>query len=139
MLLYTTIGTDDIARATAFWGPIMARLGHPPVPDLGEGWAGWGGDYDTGFGFYLCPPFDNAPAIPGNGLTFAFLARDAAEVRALYALALASGGTDAGPPGIRDYYEPEFYVAYARDPGGHKLAFVFHRYDPAEDKVGDRD
>jgi hypothetical protein len=34
MLLYTTIGTNDIARATAFWGPIMTSLGHDPMPDI---------------------------------------------------------------------------------------------------------
>ena len=131
MLLYTTLGTDDIARATAFWGPIMASLGHASLGDLGEGWAGWGKDYDGGFGFYLCPPFDGQPASAGNGLTLAFPARDAAHVRALHALALAHGGTDEGAPGTRDYYSPDFYVAYARSPDGHKVAFVFHHHDPA--------
>lgn len=132
MLLYTTIGTDDIARSTAFWGPIMEALGHAPIPGLGDGWAAWGQDYDNGFGFYLCPPFDGAPAHPGNGGTFAFPARDAAHVRALHALALAHGGTDEGAPGTRPYYTPDFYVAYARSPDGHKVAFVHHRYTPAE-------
>ena len=37
MLLYATLGTDDVARATAFWDPIMASLGHPKVEGLGEG------------------------------------------------------------------------------------------------------
>lgn len=133
MLLYTTIGTNDIARATAFWGPIMAALGHAPLPDLGEGWAGWGKDYDGGFGFYLCPPFDGQAADAGNGGTFAFAARDAAQVRELHALALQNGGSDDGAPGTRDYYTPDFYVAYARAPDGHKLAFVFHHYDPTKD------
>ncbi|MGL6212144.1 MAG: VOC family protein, partial [Paracoccaceae bacterium] len=135
MLLYTTIGTNDLARAVAFWGPIMEALGHPAVPDLGVGWAGWGQDYDNGFGFYLCSPFDGAKASAGNGLTVAFPARDAVQVRALYDLALQNGGSDDGPPGTRDYYSPDFYVAYVRDPDGHKLAFVFHHYDHAQDWV----
>ena len=133
MLLYTTIGTDNIARSTAFWGPIMASLGHAELGDLGEGWAGWGKNYDGGFGFYLCPTFDGKPSHCGNGGTFAFPARDAAHVRALYAMALKNGGTGDGAPGTRDYYPADFYVAYARAPDGHKLAFVFHRYDPAKD------
>lgn len=133
MLLYTTIGTNDTARAYAFWGPIMATLGHDPLPGLDANWLGWGKDYDGGFGFYICPTFDGQAAHAGNGGTFAFAARDAAHVRALYALALANGGTDEGAPGTRAYYTPDFYVAYARDPDGHKLAFVFHHYDPAED------
>jgi catechol 2,3-dioxygenase-like lactoylglutathione lyase family enzyme len=133
MLLYTTIGTNDIARATAFWGPIMTSLGHDPMPECYEGWMGWGKDYDGGFGFYICPPFDGQAAHAGNGGTFAFLARDGAHVRELYALAVKNGGTDAGAPGTRDYYTPDFYVAYAKDPDGHKLAFVFHHYDPSKD------
>ncbi len=133
MLLYTTIGTNDIARATAFWGPIMERLGHAALPDMSAGWAGWGKDYDDGFGFYLCPPFDGQTAHAGNGLTLAFAAHSAARVRDLHALALANGGTDEGAPGMRGYYEPDFYVAYVRDPDGHKLAFVHHHYDPATD------
>lgn len=135
MLLYTTIGTDDTARSAAFWGPIMANLGHPPIMTADAGWYGWGGDYDTGFGFYICPPFDGRPASAGNGLTFAFPARTAAQVRALYAVALQNGGSDDGAPGIRDYYEPSFYVAYVRDPDGHKVAFVFHHFDPASDRA----
>lgn len=134
MLLYTTLGTNDLARATAFWGPILTNLGHRALPDLGPGWAGWGQDYDSGFGFYLCTPFDGHAASPGNGATFAFAARDAAHVRALHALALAHGGRDDGPPGTRPYYSPDFYVAYVRDPDGHKLAFVFHHYDPDTDQ-----
>jgi catechol 2,3-dioxygenase-like lactoylglutathione lyase family enzyme len=132
MLLYITLGTDDIARSTAFWGPIMQALGHAPLPGLGEGWAGWGRDYDHGFGLYLCPPFDGALAHPGNGATYAFPARDAAHVRALHALALEKGGTDEGAPGTRPYYTPDFYVAYARSPDGHKVAFVNHHHTPGE-------
>jgi catechol 2,3-dioxygenase-like lactoylglutathione lyase family enzyme len=135
MLLYTTLGTNDIARARAFWGPLMTELGHAELPQSAEGWAAWGKDYDSGFGLYLCPTFDGRPADAGNGLTLAFAARDAAHVRRLYALALQSGGGDDGPPGTRDYYSPDFYVAYVRDPDGHKLAFVFHHYDPAADRT----
>jgi hypothetical protein len=134
MLLYATLGTNDLHRAAAFWGPIMAEMGHAPVPGLEQGWAGWGGaDYDAGFGLYLCPPFDGQAAHAGNGLTLAFPAQDAAMVRRLYALALEHGGRDEGAPGVRPHYEPEFYAAYARAPDGHKLAFVFHRYNPALD------
>lgn len=135
MLLYTTLGTNDLPRATAFWAPLMAALGHAPVPDLGAGWAGWGGaTYDAGFGLYLCAPFDGQAADAGNGLTLAFPASSAAQVRALYALALENGGRDDGPPGLRPYYEPSFYVAYVRAPDGHKLAFVHHHFDPQQEK-----
>ena len=135
MLLYTTVGADDFNSAVRFYDAIFDALGQDRLPDASEGWAGWGKPYDSGFSFWICPPFDSAPAKPGNGVMFAFRATSAAEVRAFHAAGIAHGGQDEGPPGIRDYYEPDFYVAYLRDPHGNKLAAVFHRYDPAKDQA----
>jgi hypothetical protein len=133
MPIYATNGTRDIPRATAFWGPILQSLGPAALPETGDGWAGWGKDHDIGFGLYLCPPFDGKEAHAGTGGTFGFTARDAAQVRDLYALALRNGGSDAGGPGIRDHYTPDFHVADVRARDGHKPAFVFYYHDPAED------
>jgi catechol 2,3-dioxygenase-like lactoylglutathione lyase family enzyme len=133
MLLYTTIGTNDIARAIAFWRPVMRSLGHREIEGLGAEWAGWGESYDSGFGFYICTPFDGHASSAGNGSIFAFPAKDAGHVRELYALALQNGGADEGAPGTREYYTPDFYVAYARSPDRHKLAFVFNHFDPTTD------
>jgi hypothetical protein len=60
---------------------------------------------------------------------FAFKAESAEQVRAFHAAGLLNGGADEGAPGTRSYYEPEFYVAYLRDPDGNKLAAVFHHYE----------
>lgn len=68
-----------------------------------------------------------APAA-GNGSMIAFRAKDEIQVQAFHAAALACGGTDAGAPGTRPYYEPSFFVAYVRDPDGNKLAAVYHKY-----------
>jgi hypothetical protein len=46
----------------------------------------------------------------------AFLAGDRAAVDAFHAAALRSGGSDEGPPGVREGMDPVFYAAYARDP-----------------------
>ena len=62
-----------------------------------------------------------------------FPARDAAQVRAFHAAGLAHGGTDAGAPGTRPYYTPDFYVAYLRDPDGNKISCFHYHYDPATD------
>ena len=134
MLLYTTLGTDDLPRAIVFYDAVFKALGHPRLPDWSDGWAGWGKDYDDGYGFWLCPPFDGMASTSGNGTMFAFRADSASQVRAFHAAGLSNGGTDEGPPGVREYYEPEFFVAYLRDPDGNKLAAVFHRYDPAFDR-----
>ena len=130
MILYSTVGTTDLARAIAFYDAVFGALGMGRAPNWSEGWAGWGGSYDEGYGFWVCQPFDGQAPIAGNGPMLAFRAADEAQVQSFYAMALAHGGADEGAPGTRSYYEPAFYVAYVRDPDGNKLAAVFHRHQP---------
>ncbi len=44
--------------------------------------------------------------------------------------ALAAGGTDDGPPGIREHYDPGYYAAFVVDPDGHRLEAVVHEPVP---------
>ena len=128
MLLYVTLGTNDLARAVRFYDPVMAALGVARAPDWTEGWAGWGSSYDNGTSIWLCAPFNQSAPSPGNGNMVAFKAANERQVQAFHAAALAHGGSDEGAPGTRPYYEPWFYVAYVRDPDGNKLAAVFHKH-----------
>jgi catechol 2,3-dioxygenase-like lactoylglutathione lyase family enzyme len=133
MTLYTTVGVSDLVRSTRFYDAVFATLGIRQSPGADAEWAGWGPSYDGGVSFWICKPFDgNAPS-PGNGTMVAFRARNAEEVRAFHAAALANGGKDEGQPGTREMYGPTFYVAYVRDPDGNKLACVYHRYDARQD------
>lgn len=86
-----------------------------------------------GFSFCICPPFNNKPATAGNGTMFSFKASSAQEVRKFHAAGLRHGGSDEGKPGIREMYGPDFYVAYLRDPDGHKLACVCYPFHPEKD------
>jgi catechol 2,3-dioxygenase-like lactoylglutathione lyase family enzyme len=133
MLLDVTLGTDDLARGIRFYDPVMATLGISRLRPGAAGWAGWGMNPASDYGLWLCPPFDGKTASVGNGTMLTFAARSAAEVRAFHRAALANGGTDEGAPGTRARYSPTFYVAYIRDPDGHKLAAVFEPYDAACD------
>lgn len=128
MLLYATLGTNDMDRAVRFWGAVMAALGQPRLPDADEdpGWAFWGQDYASGFSLCLCHPFDGQPATAGNGSMLAFRCATASVVDQGYAAGLAAGGSDAGAPGLRPHYGAGFYAAYLRDPDGNKLALVCH-------------
>lgn len=121
-----TFGTNDIARAERFYSAVFAVLGHQRLPD-NDGWIGWG--QEEGFSLWLCPPFNKASATAGNGTMLTFKAKDAAQVRAFHEAGLANGGTDEGAPGVRAYYDPQFYVAYLRDPDGNKLACMIIDYD----------
>jgi len=55
----------------------------------------------------------------------AFQAKDAATVDAFYETALAHGGRDNGPPGLRPYH-PGYYAAFVLDPDGNNIEAVYH-------------
>jgi catechol 2,3-dioxygenase-like lactoylglutathione lyase family enzyme len=63
----------------------------------------------------------------GNRLHVAFVADSRAEVDAFHAAAMAAGGTDNGPPGVRPHYHPNYYAAFVLDPDGHNIEAVCHQ------------
>ncbi|ELQ6261171.1 VOC family protein [Cronobacter malonaticus] len=134
MLMYTTIGTNHLDRMTAFYDAIFDVLGVPRIPSWTEGWATWGEPLGKSFSFCICPPFNKKPATAGNGTMFSFKASSAEVVRKFHAAGLRHGGSDEGKPGVREAYGPDFYVAYLRDPDGHKLACVCYPFHPQKDK-----
>jgi predicted lactoylglutathione lyase len=120
MIGYVTLGTNDLARAATFYDAIAAELGAGRMMDFDTfiAWGVPGGAPGVG----LTKPFDGNAASIGNGVMVALEARDEAQVRNLYDIALAHGGSDEGAPGPRG---ESFYAAYFRDPDGNKLnAFV---------------
>ncbi len=133
MIAYVTVGADDIARAKRFYSAFLPALGY----GLKEGPEGLSYALPAQPGqpvalpdFYVKPTFDGRPASAGNGTMVAFEARNQKQVRTLHAAALAAGGVDEGQPGFRPSYGPQFYVAYARDPQGNKIALFSN--DPTE-------
>ena len=61
----------------------------------------------------------------GTGTHVAFHCDDRASVDAFHEAALAAGGRDNGPPGIREDYHPAYYGAFVLDPDGHNVEAVF--------------
>jgi catechol 2,3-dioxygenase-like lactoylglutathione lyase family enzyme len=59
------------------------------------------------------------------GVHVAFNAVDHASVDAFHAAALAAGGHDNGPPGLRPYGR-NYYAAFVLDPDGHNIEAVHH-------------
>ena len=118
MLGYTTIGTNDMDRAVAFYEALLAEVGAKQL---------FGTDRIKFFGtstdesmLALCIPYDEQPHERGNGQMVAIPGGDRKGVDKLYAKALELGATDEGPPGER---LPIFYGAYVRDLDGNKLCF----------------
>lgn len=131
MLRYVYFGTNDLAKAVAFYNAALAPLGMARCvtddPDWDDIAAGWGTYEDGGareLGFWIGKPFDREPATVGNGSMVAFTASTWQAVDDFYAAALAHGGSGDGAPGLRRHYAPDFYAAYVRDPDGNKLAAV---------------
>ena len=117
MIGYTTVGTNDLPRAIAFYDEFLGLLGAKHFFELDRG-VGWGVAPNQPM-FCLMKPFNGDAATVGNGAMVALAAVDAAQVDALYAKALALGGKDEGAPGLRG---GNFYGAYFRDLDGNKLA-----------------
>jgi catechol 2,3-dioxygenase-like lactoylglutathione lyase family enzyme len=60
-------------------------------------------------------------------LHLAFVAESRDQVDAFYRAALAAGGKDNGPPGLRSHYHPNYYGAFVIGPDGHNIEAVCHR------------
>jgi len=124
MIAYSTLGVNDMDRATRFYDAVFAPLG-ASRDTTSPTWTGYTRPGDRGGKFFLTRPFDRSQATCGNGTMLAFLADDRPAVDAFHAAALAQGGVCEGPPGVREGMNPVFYAAYVRDPDGNKLcAFV---------------
>lgn len=119
MIIHVCVGTSDLARGGKFYDALAAELG---VGRSGETEKAiyWGAP-GQGVGIAITYPYDGKPATRGNGTMVTLGAKDRAQVDRLHAAALANGGTDEGPPGMR---ENGHYVAYFRDPDGNKLNAV---------------
>ncbi len=120
MIGYVTLGTNDLQRAAKFYDALAAEMGTSRMMEF-DTFIAWG-TAGAGAGIGLTKPFDGNAASVGNGVMVALEAKDHDQVKRLYDIALASGGTDEGAPGDRG---EGFYAAYFRDPDGNKLnAFV---------------
>ena len=120
MIGYVTVGTNDLPRAAKFYDAIAAEMGTGRMMEF-DSFIAWGTP-GGGAGVATTKPYDGNPASVGNGVMVAFEAADNAQVDRIYAIALAHGGSDEGPPGPRG---DGFYAGYFRDPDGNKLnAFV---------------
>ncbi len=121
MLHHISFAVADLKRAAAFYDAALAPLGYTRVwtaeTAIGYGPPG-GGDK---LALKLRP--DRAPP-PASGFHLALAAPDRAAVDAFHRAALAHGGLDKGPPGLRPHFGPMYYAAFALDPDGYWLEAV---------------
>lgn len=126
MIGYTTVGTNDMEKAAAFYDALFADMGvNQRAWDM-EGFKGWSAG---GPMFCISKPFDGEAASVGNGVMVAIAAPDRATVDKLYAKAIELGATDEGAPGPRGGDDSAFYAGYFRDLDGNKLNFFHFQQD----------
>jgi catechol 2,3-dioxygenase-like lactoylglutathione lyase family enzyme len=121
MLDHVGIQVSDFAKARAFYEKALAPLGITSMMEF---------DNDGGkvVGMGSDRPFfwvGDGGALKGR-LHVCFAAKTRAEVDAFYVAAMAAGGSDNGPPGLRPHYHATYYGAYVLDPDGHNIEAVCH-------------
>lgn len=117
MIGYVTLGTNDLARSTAYYDELLKLIGAGRTLE-GEAFVAWGTDTSEPM-FSVTKPFDGNPATVGNGVMVAIPVMSPDQVQSFHARALELGGSDEGTPGDRG---DNFYAAYFRDLDGNKLA-----------------
>jgi catechol 2,3-dioxygenase-like lactoylglutathione lyase family enzyme len=86
-----------------------------------------GGVVGLGYGVPPKPDFWITEGVPNEPrLHVAFRADSRGQVDAFYEAALAGGGRDNGPPGLRPHYHKDYYGAFVLDPDGHNIEAVCH-------------
>jgi catechol 2,3-dioxygenase-like lactoylglutathione lyase family enzyme len=119
MLDHVTIGVSNIERSTQFYDRALRPLGITRLYAEGEGFAGYGISPKA---FFWIGWRDT----PQTGAHIALTAPDRATVDRFHDEAIAAGGRDNGPPGIRPNYHPNYYGAFVLDPDGHNIEAVCH-------------
>ena len=121
MFDHVKFGVSDFAASKTFFAKALEPLG---VAVVAEG--------SPSYGVELCQPngkvslclfqSDQKPA----HLHLAFTAENRSQVDAFYRAALAAGGIDNGPPGLRMNYHANYYAAFVIGPDGHNIEAVCH-------------
>ena len=118
MIDHTGLTVADVATSKAFYWAALGPLGYALIMEW-EQYAGFGvppkPDFWIGQGKANVPP-----------IHVAFRAQNRKEVDAFYKAAMAAGGRDNGPPGLRPHYHENYYGAFVLDPDGHNVEAVCH-------------
>lgn len=116
MIGYTTVGSNDLNKAWAFYDELLAELGATRFMEL-DSFVLWGNSPENPM-FAVTKPFNGEAATVGNGTMVALQMKDTDQVASFYNKALSLGASDEGAPGPRG---EGFYAGYFRDLDGNKL------------------
>jgi catechol 2,3-dioxygenase-like lactoylglutathione lyase family enzyme len=121
------LGTNDLERSQRFYDAVLGVLGvGAPARNANKtGQIRLFYRHDGGT-FCLTEPINGEPATVANGGTVGFKCASPEQVQQFHDVAVAHGGTSIEePPGLREGKMGSLYLAYVRDPDGHKLCALF--------------
>jgi catechol 2,3-dioxygenase-like lactoylglutathione lyase family enzyme len=123
LVRHVSVGARDMQKSVAFYDAVLKTAGASRVLDYMPYAVGYGSNPNDAE-FWVQLPNDQKPATAGNGVHFCFGAASRNAVDAFYKAALKHGGKDAGAPGLRPDYSPDYYAAFVHDLDGNKLEVV---------------
>ena len=121
MLDHIGLRTRQLKEMFAFYEAVLAPLGFSKQKDYGVA---------AGFGKEGMHPLWIGRAdgdVVASSVHLALTADSRNAVDDFYKAALANGGKDNGPPGLRPQYHENYYGAFVIDPDGNNLEAVCHR------------
>ncbi|MHB0772252.1 VOC family protein [Bradyrhizobium sp. 5.13L] len=125
MIDHLGFSVSDYERAKAFYAKALAPLGYGLIMEVTAEQTGHAAA--AGFGAEGKPDlWFGAEGAMNKPVHIAIAAKDRATVDAFYKAAIAAGGRDNGPPGIRPHYHANYYGAFVLDPDGHNIEAVCH-------------
>jgi catechol 2,3-dioxygenase-like lactoylglutathione lyase family enzyme len=133
MIDHLGMPVSDLARATEFYLKALSPLGHGIVMEVSAADTGHGAAVGFGAPGKAAEFQSGKPSFwIGEGMRLgghvhvAFVAPSRASVDAFYRAALAAGGKDNGPPGLRPHYHANYYGAFVLDLDGNNIEAVCH-------------
>ena len=123
MFSHVMLGVNDLEKSKQFYDAVLGALGIDAGVANKQRYF-----YRNASGtFAITTPINGEAACVGNGTTLGFNADSPAQADAFHAAGVAHGGsTCENPPGWREGLSGQLYLAYLRDPDGHKIC-VLHR------------
>lgn len=118
MIDHVILDVRDYSASKRFYEQALAPLGYEALFEMEKG---------CGLGQRGKPDFWVVErGNPQTGVHVAFVSPDRATVDRFHGAAIAAGGADNGPPGLRPHYHRSYYAAFVHDPDGNNIEAVCH-------------
>jgi catechol 2,3-dioxygenase-like lactoylglutathione lyase family enzyme len=117
---HVSLGVADLDRAARFYEAVLGAVGFAKL-EVRRATIGFGKRYPE---FWLNHRPSMATVPTDTGVHVCVRARTTAAVDEFHRAALAAGGSDDGPPGVRPHRTGGYYAAFVRDLDGNRIEAV---------------